>query len=92
MQWPRDADEEIHILIRSARSLLTVMTHVTGVGMVVDPIVVRDSQTSSHDNAGIVTATSTASVDVEIEIGIVIDFGIVGTGNITNGAVGDRHS
>jgi len=59
--------------------------------MVVDPIVVRDSQTSSHDNAGIVTATSTASVDVEIEIGIVIDFGIV-IGNTIDGVTEDRYS
>jgi hypothetical protein len=60
--------------------------------MVVDPIVVRDSPTSSHVSAGIVTATSTASVDVEIEIGIVIDFGIDVIGNIINGVGGDRHS
>jgi hypothetical protein len=72
--------------------LLTVTTRVTVVGMVVDPIVIRDSQTSSHVIAGIVTATSTASVDVEIEIGIVIDFGIDVIGNIINGVGGDRHS
>ena len=91
MQWPRDADEEIHILIRSARSLLTVTTHVTVVGMVVDPIVVRDSQTSSDVTAGIVTATTIASVGAEIEIGIVIDFGIV-IGNTTDGVTEDRYS
>ena len=71
--------------------MLTVMTHVTVAGMVVDPIVVRDSQTSSDVIAGIVTATSTASVVVEIEIGIVIDFGIV-IGNTIDGVTGDRHS
>jgi len=68
------------------------MTHVTGVGMAVDPIVIRDSQTSSDVIAGIATATSIASVVAEIEIGIVIDFGIAGIGNIINGVVGDRHS
>jgi hypothetical protein len=59
--------------------------------MVVDPIVVRDSQTSSDVIAGIVTATSIASVVVEIEIGIVFDFGIV-IGNTIDGVTGDRHS
>jgi len=91
-RWARDVAGEFHILIRSARSLLTVMTHVTGVGMAVDPIVIRDSQTSSDVIAGIATATSIASVVAEIEIGIVIDFGIAGIGNIINGVVGDRHS
>jgi hypothetical protein len=67
------------------------MTHVTVAGMVVDPIVVRDSQTSSDVIAGIVTATSNASVVVEIEIGIVFDFGIV-IGNTIDGVTGDRHS
>jgi hypothetical protein len=67
------------------------MTHVTVAGMVVDPIVVRDSQTSSDVIAGIVTATSIASVVVEIEIGIVFDFGIV-IGNTIDGVTGDRHS
>jgi hypothetical protein len=67
------------------------MTHVTVAGMVVDPIVVRDSQTSSDVIAGIVTATSNASIVVEIEIGIVFDFGIV-IGNTIDGVTGDRHS
>jgi hypothetical protein len=67
------------------------MTHVTVAGMGVDPIVVRDSQTSSDVIAGIVTATSNASVVVEIEIGIVFDFGIV-IGNTIDGVTGDRHS
>ena len=91
MQWARDAAGEVHISIRSARSLLTVMTHVTVVGTDVDPIVVRESQTSSDVTAGIVTATSIASDIVEIEIGIVIDFGIV-IGNTTDGVTEDRYS
>jgi len=89
MQWARDGAGEVSI--RSAKSLLTVMTRVTVVGMGVDPIVVRDTQTSTDVTAGIVTATTIASVVVEIEIGIVIDFGIV-TGNTTDGVTGDRHS
>jgi len=85
MQWPRDADEEIHILIRSARSLLTVMTRVTVAGMVADPIVERYTRTTSDVTADIATATSTASV-VEIAfVGIAI-------GNTIDGVTGDRHS
>jgi hypothetical protein len=78
MQWPRDADEEIHILIRSARSLLTVMTRVTGAGMVGDPIVERDSRTTSDVTADITTATS-------IVLAVEIDFAATVTGNTTDG-------
>jgi hypothetical protein len=84
MQWPRDADEEVHILIRSARSLLTVMTHATVAGMVADPIVEQDTRTTSDVTAEIATATSTAPV-VEIDIAIAIC-------NTIDGVTGDRHS
>ena len=65
MQWPRDVAGEAHISTRSARSLLTVMTRVTVAGMVGDPIVERDSITTSDVTADIATATSIGSV-VEI--------------------------
>ena len=85
MQWARDAAGEVHISIRSARSLLTVMTRVTVAGMDADPIVERDTQTISDVTADIATATSTASV-VEIAfVGIAI-------GNTIDGVTGDRHS
>ena len=84
MQWPRDADEEIHILIRSARSLLTVMTRVTVAGMVADPIVERHTRTTSDVTADIATATSTAPVG-EIDLAMAI-------GNTIDGAIEDRHS
>ena len=85
MQWPRDADEEVHILIRSARSLLTVMMRVTVAGMVGDPIVERDSITTSDVTADIATATSTVSV-VEIASAAIV------IGNTIDGVVRDRHS
>jgi len=85
MQWPRDADEEIHILIRSARSLLTVMTRVTVAGMVADPIVERHTRTTSDVTADIATATSTASA-------VEIAFVGIATGNTIDGAIEDRHS
>ena len=78
MPWARDAAEEVHILIRSARSLLTVMTRVTGAGMVGDPIVERDSITTSGVTADIATATSTALVVEIVSAAIVI-------GNTTDG-------
>ena len=80
MQWARVGDGDIHSGTRSARSLLTVTTHVTVAGMVGDLIVERGSITTSGVIG--VTATSTASV-VEIEIGI---------GNTIDGVTGDRHS
>ena len=84
MQWARDADGESHILIRSAKSLLTVMTRVTVVWMDADRIAGRDSQTTSDVIAGIATATSIASV-----AGVVIEIAI---GNTIDGVTGDRHS
>jgi len=84
MQWPRDADEEVHILIRSARSLLTVTTRVTVAGMDADPIVARDTRTTSDVTADIATATSTAPVG-EIDLAMAI-------GNTIDGAIEDRHS
>jgi hypothetical protein len=80
MQWPRDAAGEVHILIRSARSLLTVMTRVTAAGMVGDPIVKRDSRTTSDVTADIATATSTGPVVEIVSAAIVI-------GNTTDGVV-----
>jgi len=80
MQWPRDADGGVPILIRSARSLLTVMTRVTGAGMVGDPIVKRDPRTTSDVTADIATATSTGSV-------VEIVFAAIVIGNTTDGVV-----
>ena len=85
MQWARDVAGEVHISIRSARSLLTVMTRVTGAGMVGDPIVERDSITNSDVTADIATATSTVSV---VEIG----FAAIVIGNTIDGVDRDRHS
>ena len=77
MQWARDVAGEIHISIRSARSLLTVMTRVTVAGMDADPIVKRNTRTTTSDvTADIATATSTAPVvgiDFAIAIGNTID-------------------
>jgi hypothetical protein len=83
MQWARDVVGELRIGIRSAKSLLTVMTRVMVGGMDAVPIVVRDSTTSSDGIAGIATVTSTDSV-AEIDFGIVI--------GMTDGGGADRHS
>jgi hypothetical protein len=58
------------------------MTRVTVVGMVVDPIVERDSLTSSPVAAGSATATSTVAIE-EFVIAIAI-------GNTIDGGAGDR--
>ena len=70
MQWARDGAGEVSI--RSAKSLLTVMTRVTVAGMVGDPIVERDSITTSDVTADIATATSTVSVVEIVSAAIVI--------------------
>ena len=85
MPWARDAAGEVHTGIRSARSLLTVMTRVTVAGMAEDPIVERDSITTSDVTADIATATSIGSVVEIVSAGIVI-------GNTIDGGVRDRHS
>jgi len=78
MQWARDGAGEVSI--RSAKSLLTVMTRVTVAGMVGDPIVERDSITTSDVTADIATATSTVSVVEIVSAAIVI-------GNTIDGVV-----
>ena len=83
MQWARDGAGEVSI--RSAKSLLTVMTRVTVAGMVGDPIVERDSITNSDVTADIATATSTVSV-VEIASAAIV------IGNTIDGVDRDRHS
>ena len=94
MQWARDVAGEVHTGIRSARSLLTVMTRVTVAGMVGDPIVVRDSQTTSGAIDAIATATAISSV-AEVAIAIVIsatmDTG-VGTGKQEGGILDTLHT
>ena len=80
MQWARDVVEEVHTGIRSAKSLLTVMTRVTVAGMVGDPIVERDSRTTSDVTADIATATSIVPVEEIVSAAIVI-------GNIIDGVV-----
>ena len=83
MQWARDGAGEVSI--RSAKSLLTVMTRVTVAGMVGDPIVERDSITTSDVTADIATATSTVLVEEIVSAAIVI-------GNTIDGVDRDRHS
>ena len=85
MQWPRDEAGEVLTGIRSAKSLLTVTTRVTVAGMVGDPIVERDSITTSDVTADIATATSTVSV---VEIG----FAAIVIGKTIDGVDRDRHS
>ena len=80
MQWARDVVEEVHTGIRSAKSLLTVMTRVTVAGMVGDPIVERDSITTSDVTADIATATSIESV-------VEIVFAAIVIGNTIDGVV-----
>ena len=83
--WVRDVAAVSRTRIRSAGSLLTATTRVTVVWMVADRIAGRDSQTSSHVIAGIVTATSIVVSVVEIDGAIMIF-------NTTDGGDGDRHS
>lgn len=78
VQWARDEAGEVSI--GSAKSLLTVMTRVTVAGMVGDPIVGRDSITTSDVTADIATATSTVSVVEIVSAAIVI-------GNTIDGVV-----
>ena len=80
MQWARDVAGEVHTGIRSAKSLLTVMTRVTVAGMVGDPIVKGDTRTTSDVTADIATATSTVLVEEIVSAAIVI-------GNIIDGVV-----
>ncbi len=61
------------------------MTRVTVAGMDADPIVERDTRTTSDVTADIVTAISTASV-------VGIGFVAIVIGNTIDGATGDRHS
>ena len=82
MPWASDADEESHTSIKSVKSLLTVTTHVTVAGMVVDPIAVHDFQIISD----VIDATATLRTSVA---GVI--FAIV-TSNTTDGVAGDRHS
>ena len=78
MQWARAAAGEFHISIRNAKSLLTVTTHVTVVGMDVDPIVVRDSRTFSDATGdGETTIPSVAGVAIAIVISATMDTGVV---------------
>ena len=78
MQWARDVAGEVHTGIRSAKSLLTVMMRVMVAGMVGDPIVKRDTRTTSDVTADIATATSTVLV---VEIG----FAAIVIGNTIDG-------
>jgi len=70
MQWARDGAGEVSI--GSAKSLLTVTTRVTVAGMGGDPIVERDTRTTSDVTADIATATSTVSVVEIVSAAIVI--------------------
>ena len=82
MPWARDAVAESHTSIKSVKSLLTVTTHVTVAGTVVDPIAVQDSQISLD----VIDATATSITSVA---GVV--FAIV-ISTTTDGIAGDRHS
>ena len=92
MQWARDGAEEFHISIRSVKSLLTVTTHVTVVGMVVDPIVGRDSQTFPGviDTTGR-TISGVAEVAITIVISATMDSGAV-TGKQEVGILDTLHT
>ena len=92
MRWARDEAEESHISIRSVKSLLTVMTLVTVVWMVADPIVVRDSQTTSGVIDAIATAiSSVAEVAIAIVISATMDTG-AGTGKQEVGILDTLHT
>ena len=92
MRWARDEAEESHTSIRSVKSLLTVTTHVTVVGMVVDPIVVRDSHTFRGVIDAIGTTTSeVAEVAITIVISVTMDSGVA-TGKQEGGILDTLHT
>jgi hypothetical protein len=92
MQWARDVAEEFHISIRSAKSLLTVTTHVTVVGMDVAPIVIRDSLTFSDVTGANATGiSSVAEVAIAIVITATMDTGVV-TGKPDAGILDTLHT
>ena len=81
MRWARDGVGAgvIHTGIRSVKSLLTVTTHVTVDGMVVDRTVVRDPRTtlSGVIDAIATTISSVAEVVIAIVISATTDTGVV---------------
>ena len=94
MRWAKDVAGagEIRTRIRSAKSLLTVTTHVTVVGMDVDPTVVRDSLTFldvTGDEA--TTISSVAEVAIVIVITATMDTGVV-TGKLEAGILDTLHT
>jgi hypothetical protein len=92
MRWARDGAEEFHISIRSVKSLLTVTTHVTVVGMVVDPIVVRDSQTTSGAIDAIGTTIPEVAEDaITTVISATMDSGAA-TGRLEAGILDSLHT
>ena len=92
MRWARAEAEEFHTSIRSVKSLLTVTTHVTVVGMVVDPIVVRDSHTFRGVIDAIGTTISEVAEDaITIVISATMDSGAV-TGKQEGGILDSLHT
>src|SRR5689334_10938614 len=94
MRWARDVAGagEAHTGIRSVKSLLTVTTRVTVVGMVEDPIVVRDLPTFSDatDDSG-TTNSSVAEVAIAIVTSATVDTGVV-TGKQEVGILDTLHT
>lgn len=91
MRWARDGGDEFHISIRSVKSLLTVTTHVTVVGMVVDPIVVRDPHTFPGVIDAIGTTISEVAEDaITIVISATMDSGVA-TGRLEAGILDTLH-
>ena len=94
MRWARDGVGAgvIHTGIRSVKSLLTVTTHVTVVGMDVDPIVVRGSRTFSDATGAMGTTTSSvAEIAIAIVISATMDTGVV-TGKQEGGILDTLHT
>jgi hypothetical protein len=91
MQWARDEAEEAHISIRSVKSLLTVTTHVTVVGMVVDPIVARDSQMFRVIDTIGTTISGVAEFAITIVISATMDSGVA-TGKQEGGILDTLHT
>jgi hypothetical protein len=92
MRWLRDVDMVggIHISIRSVKSLLTVTTRVTVVGMGADRI--ATALTTGID-VMVTTATSTMTVgDVAIATLMIGDVASATSTTITGGVIAGSHS
>ena len=82
-RWARDGAGEVHIGIRSAKSLLTATTHVMDGGMVADRIEIPVSAISSDA----IAATAIVMIDGNVDAVIATAIGTTGVG-----AVGGKSS